>query len=566
MKKTIYFLSLTFILFKVTIINAQDVCGTPHNVPNISYSENSFLFDDNPICVNVWFHIIKDNNGNNGYNSNNLNTIIQLLNSRYNPHNIVFNLSGYDIINNPYYTQTNFISNSTIFNNLINVNKKTNALNIYLGAVDNSGSVTGKANGIPGYAVAISFSRINTSTVPHEVGHVLNLFHTHHGSACEFESNNSNYCQELINGSNCGTCGDFVCDTPADPCIGGLVTPFSACSYIGTETQNGISYQPNTHNIMSYSPHLCRDHFSIGQGTRMRQALLNNPTLNAFISTSCYQITGPDLICTNGTYNISNFPSGASVIWSILQNGIVTFNDNTIQNPTITLVNSNTSGTFTLVATITSGGNTFSVSKVVKYGKPYFLFPSTPPANPGAIVFDPELENCNVKCYHASISKIYSTSNALNATSVTWQKLYSVPANYSFWSGSNNTVTILFKAANQMVHLKRIATNTCGSINEEYEFCSNTTQCTSGARYADNTVDFKVYPNPVIKGNTITIEILTPLSEQKNQILELVNEKGNIMFAIKELNNSFIQIPIIGYKAGVYYVKIGSNVQKVVIN
>ena len=44
------------------------------------------------------------------------------------------------------------------------------------------------------------------------MGHCLGLYHTFHG-LCE------SVCAELVNGSNCSSCGNFVCDTPADPTV-----------------------------------------------------------------------------------------------------------------------------------------------------------------------------------------------------------------------------------------------------------------------------------------------------------------------------------------------------------
>ena len=75
--------------------------------------------------------------------------------------------------------------------------------------------------------------------------------------------------KELVNGNNCSSDGDQICDTPADPKLT-IQNINSFCRYIGTETDsNGDSYAPDTKNIMSYSMKGCRSHFSEQQLTRM---------------------------------------------------------------------------------------------------------------------------------------------------------------------------------------------------------------------------------------------------------------------------------------------------------
>ncbi len=86
---------------------------------------------------------------------------------------------------------------------------------------------------------------INARTFAHEMGHFFSLKHT-------FEGNGS----ELVDGSNCTTEGDGICDTPADPYVEG--EPLSnyvddQCKFINTKTDaNGEYYNPDLGNIMSY--------------------------------------------------------------------------------------------------------------------------------------------------------------------------------------------------------------------------------------------------------------------------------------------------------------------------
>lgn len=101
-----------------------------------------------------------------------------------------------------------------------------------------------------------------SSTLVHELGHILGLGHTDGGAP------------ELVDGSNCATAGDHICDTPADP---GLYLPgvvdLATCTYVGAMTDaNGDTYQPIVNNIMSASP--CpKDSLTPQQGAVMRYVL-----------------------------------------------------------------------------------------------------------------------------------------------------------------------------------------------------------------------------------------------------------------------------------------------------
>ena len=93
----------------------------------------------------------------------------------------------------------------------------------------------------------------NHSTFSHEVGHYFDLFHTH----------STHYGEECVDGSNCSTTGDLLCDTEADPKLSGLVDV--DCQYTGDAVDacgSGVPYNPPTYNLMSYSTKSCRDHFS----------------------------------------------------------------------------------------------------------------------------------------------------------------------------------------------------------------------------------------------------------------------------------------------------------------
>ncbi|MFN0015791.1 MAG: M12 family metallo-peptidase [Saprospiraceae bacterium] len=86
---------------------------------------------------------------------------------------------------------------------------------------------------------------INARVFAHEMGHFFSLKHTFEGSG-----------SELVDGSNCTTAGDQICDTPADPYVegdplGGYVD--GNCRFINNKTDlSGNYYNPDLGNIMSY--------------------------------------------------------------------------------------------------------------------------------------------------------------------------------------------------------------------------------------------------------------------------------------------------------------------------
>ncbi len=102
----------------------------------------------------------------------------------------------------------------------------------------------------------------------HEMGHYFGLYHT-------FETDNGT---ELVNGSNCETAGDYVCDTFADPDPDGNSNPDDHCNYTGPlqTDSNGDWYVPPTDNYMSYYDSDCVCRFTPQQYNRMVQQYLTN--------------------------------------------------------------------------------------------------------------------------------------------------------------------------------------------------------------------------------------------------------------------------------------------------
>jgi hypothetical protein len=177
-----------------------------------------------------------------------------------------------------------------------------NVINIYVAETVRSsggGSVCGFAY-FPGsfYDLIVMNQRCftNGSTLSHEVGHYFGLYHTHGKFNC------GSLTDELVDGSNCATAGDDICDTPADPnllgpdCDGYLVD--SDCNYTGSGMDaNGQLFAPDVRNLMSYAPKRCRNRLSPGQFDRVQFFLDNGREY-----LDCTPIVRPDNdLCTAAT-------------------------------------------------------------------------------------------------------------------------------------------------------------------------------------------------------------------------------------------------------------------------
>jgi len=177
------------------------------------------------------------------------------------------------------------------------------------------------------HIVLNSNSVTNGRTLGHEVGHWLGLLHTHGASnnrpAVGVETT------ELVDGSNCESTGDLVCDTPADPNLAGRVD--SSCNYTGGSSlidANGSLFQPDATNRMSYTRGSCRSNWAQGQGFRMQAGYLGvredrgyNLRLNScdigFESASYVSQNAPSEMQTNSRYSVSvTFRNTGRSVWT----------------------------------------------------------------------------------------------------------------------------------------------------------------------------------------------------------------------------------------------------------
>lgn len=118
------------------------------------------------------------------------------------------------------------------------------------------------------------YCNVGGKLLGHELGHFYGLLHTHE----------TFYGNELVDGSNCRTAGDRLCDTPADP---NLSNPeyIDNCAYVANiQDENGNYYNPLVQNIMSYSPLECQTTFTPNQISLIN---FNNEYINSQYHSSC---------------------------------------------------------------------------------------------------------------------------------------------------------------------------------------------------------------------------------------------------------------------------------------
>jgi hypothetical protein len=288
--KTVFLLGF---LVPILSFGQNNYCFTPpytiHTALNSTLSnnaQNNSAFNTN-LCLKIYMHVIRKSDGTDGQTLSSVNNAINILQSDFNPFNIKFVWDN----------TIDYINNTSYFNNpsgsIFTVNNHSDGIDIYL--FDDSAPAGGLANGVGNsselYVSGVfwgipSVSLITSHVISHEMGHVLFLWHTHHGTYNE--GGNGNPCAELVNGSNSTTCGDYVFDTPADPHLQFNVNHPSCTWASSGYDQNGDPYNPDEKNIMSYTNVSCMEYFTMQQGLRMRNAINSLTHLqNTIISQCC---------------------------------------------------------------------------------------------------------------------------------------------------------------------------------------------------------------------------------------------------------------------------------------
>ncbi len=242
----------------------------------------SFYYQDKNLpCLDKKFtiavHFIKDSLGGTYLSEDSLISYLGVVNKIFKPICVSFELCSIDTL--PYY-EFDYIGNDKEniemqkrFNkkyriNLYVVNRVKKTLPEFCGLAIFKG-ITHMFDG----DIIAEKKCTNGLFLCHIFGHYFGLQHTSFGTGTE-----------LVNGSNCLTAGDKICDTPADPYdpyeTNGDYIPFiniKTCTFISKKKDaNGEYYRPDVGNIMSlYTECYCG--FSSGQYRLMAQNYLNSP-------------------------------------------------------------------------------------------------------------------------------------------------------------------------------------------------------------------------------------------------------------------------------------------------
>lgn len=343
---SIFFLSMSF---QVVAQNNEFLyCGTvttPESIeyfnaikPQLQKYEQDFLLKKtakinssltkNSIPIKV--NIIRSSNGFGGLDISHLNVALEIVNRIYGSALLEFFLcDGINYIDADEFNTINK-GEEHILSELYNTN---GLLNIYItDKVENESgeSICGYADNSGRNDIIVIKTDCIDSSLAHEIGHYFGLMHTH--------GLDDTKTTELVNGSNCDTTGDGICDTPADPVLS-YSNVNNSCEYIGTETDaNGERYKPDTSNFMSYSRKECRNNFTSQQLARMyafyqtAKSYLSCQSFNANFTADTSQ-TCEDILTVNfesSSENISKWE------WDINNDGIT---DYTTQNPSHTFNN-----------------------------------------------------------------------------------------------------------------------------------------------------------------------------------------------------------------------------------
>lgn len=218
--------------------------------------------------VPITLHVVRATNGTGGTAPADIYRALVYANQRFAAMGVQFYVCGQiDYVNSTTLLNYDFSEENT----LCDPRDVAGTFNMYFvdGITVSGSTACGYAYlALPGFSVVrrLLIGCTTLRTVTHELGHTFGLFHT-------FESNTSPDPADVerVDGSNCTTAGDLVCDTPADPYGRSGASTSGVCTYTGSVTDPaGDTYAPQLDNLMSYWR--CRGRLAVTPGQEARAA------------------------------------------------------------------------------------------------------------------------------------------------------------------------------------------------------------------------------------------------------------------------------------------------------
>ncbi|MCI4669116.1 MAG: M43 family zinc metalloprotease [Bacteroidia bacterium] len=327
---------------------ASDNYAQPNGTLGTSHASN--------FCIDLQIYIVRNSDGSNAFDPPNITLAMNNLNEIYNTHGIYFNLLPLSYIND---SRSVYVGTEWEAILLMSQYNNPNALCVYvvdsMWSLSGSGPLAGTAFDIPSSRTMLIAYAFERSTFAHEIGHCLHLYHTFRGTSARTSGSAP---AERIDGSNCHTAADKVCDTPADP-----------------DDLSLTNYSPDLTNLMSY--YRPRDHITEGQAYRVREALLKNSLFQNIQGNACtvadVVMTGPESVCPrqSSVYELVNLPpglnGGANPFWTSSDN--ISFTTISSTEVSVRFLSSGEQEG-TLTARITVNGISYWVTKRIKQLSP----------------------------------------------------------------------------------------------------------------------------------------------------------------------------------------------------
>lgn len=255
---------------------------------------------NNTIYVPIKFHLTANDNGTGRLDYIHVLNQLCILNRDFASSNIVFYIyEGFSLIN-----QTDIYQAAGTNRNAVQAKKDGKAINVFItqNADLNNNSSGGTTLGFyspQGDYIVIRKQEVanQSNTLSHEIGHFFNLRHTFygwegapyriedHGQTVTFTTvpgGIANIQVELVDGSNCLTAADMICDTPPDYNFG--LTASNCAFFTVVFDRNNDRIFPMKENQMGYFRSCDTFRFTEGQTDRM---LINyNSTTRNYLKSS----------------------------------------------------------------------------------------------------------------------------------------------------------------------------------------------------------------------------------------------------------------------------------------